>query len=261
VTIDNLDAAGWETMLATTLAGSTFDGADITTVNFADNFKVVGNTLTIVTDTALEPGLDGANFANAGSWTDGLPSSSRPGTITVDATNLVRAVSSLGGAGWTINHTAGDLQFDGGWNVYGAGSTYNLSGGSIVLTIGDSVSDEGNFLVNAIEFNLGGDTAVDIAKSFGIGNVGVMNFLAGSGTLTAATLGQTSGMMNFTKDWIGSATIDSLNAASWEALLATTLAGSTLDGVDITPENFASNFRVVGSTLTLPPQGTLISIQ
>ena len=199
----------------------------------------------------LKAGLDGADFDAASSWGEGIPpSSSQFGTITVDAINLDRATASFGG-GWTINHTAGDLQFDGGWNVNGVGSTYNLSGGSITLTTGDGVSDEGNFLVNAITFNLSGDAAIEVGNAFSIGNSGSMNFLAGSGSLTAASYNNTDGTMNFVSDWTGSVTIATLDAASWRTLLATTLDGSTFDGGDITTSNFDDYFVVDGSTLSL----------
>lgn len=249
---------------AITVTGDTVDtntiGAYILSYDVSDAASNAATTVTRTVNVTATPaatlkaGLDGANFGAASSWGEGIaPSSSNDGTITVDAVHLSRAITNFGG-GWTIDHTAGDLQFDGGWNVYGdAGSaattSYNLSGGSIALTEGGG-SDEGNFLANAITFSLSGDGAISAAKAFGLGNGGAMNFLAGAGTLTAASFGATAGTMNFVSGWTGSVTIATLDAASWKTLLATTLAGSTFDGVDITTANFDDYFVVDGSTLS-----------
>jgi len=261
--LDNVDG---DISGAITVTGDTVDtntiGAYILSYGVSD---AAGNAASTVTRTVnvsatpaatLKAGLDGVDFDAASSWGEGVtPSSSKVGTITVDAINLDRATANFGG-GWTINHTAGDLQFDGGWNVNGgAGSaattSYNLSGGSIVLTDVDGVSDEGNFLVNAITFNLSGDGAIEVGNAFSIGNSGSMNFLAGSGSLTAASYNLTVGTMNFVSGWTGSITIASLDAASWKTLLTTTLAGSTLNGVDIDDGIFDANFAVDNHTLTL----------
>ena len=144
----------------------------------------------------------------------------------------------------------------GGWNVNGAGvgGTYNLSGGSISVT-GSGGQDKGNFLVNGIDFNLSGG-AVSSELTFRIANNGSMNFQAGSGTLTSAAWNSSSstGTMNFVSGWTGFINIATENAASWKTMLATTLAGSTFDGVAITEANFDDNFVVTGSTLTLVPE-------
>ena len=229
---------------------------------YAAPFSVDDIVVGEVTSTALKPGLDGADFDSATSWENDLaPSSSVTGTVNVSAANLARATANFGG-NWTINHTAGDLVFNGGWNVNGggAGGTYNLSGGSIQVT-GTGGGDDQNFQANGIDFNISGGNLSASGPNFGVNNGGTINMLGGSGTISAAVFNKTVGTMTFINAWKGSATIDSLDAAGWETLLATTLDGSTIDGVDITPANFASNFRVVGSTLSIPRKGTLISIR
>jgi hypothetical protein len=188
-------------------------------------------------------------------WDNGVVSSSNPGTVNTSASGLVRATANFGG-GWTIDHTAGDLDFSaGGWNVNGngVGGTYNLSAGSISV-IGTGAQDKGNFLVNGIDFNLSGG-AVSSELTFRITNGGAMNFLAGAGTLTSAAWKDTQdGTMNFVSGWTGFVNIASETAASWKTMLATTLAGSTFDGVVITTANFDDNFIVTGSVLTVVPE-------
>ena len=200
-------------------------------------------------------GSTGSDFDSA--WNNGIVSSSNPGTVNTSASGLVRATASFGG-GWTIDHTAGDLQFDGGWNVNGGGvgGTYNLSGGSIAVTGsgGPNSLDKGNFLINDIDFNISAG-AVSSDVSFRLANGGAMNFQAGSGTLTSAAWKETqAGTMNFVSDWTGFVNIASETAASWKTMLADTLVGSTFDGVDITLANFDNNFIVTGSTLTIVPE-------
>ena len=200
-------------------------------------------------------GGTGSDFDTA--WDNGLVSSSNPGTVNTSASGLVRATANFGG-GWTINHTAGDLEFSGGWNVNGGrvGGTYNLSGGSISVigTTPVSKQDTGNFLVNEIDFNISGG-AVSSDLTFRITNGGSLHFLAGSGSVTSAAWKSTqSGTMNFVSGWTGFINIATEDEAKWRTMLATTLAGSTFDGVDITEANFDDNFVVTGSTLTLVPE-------
>ena len=214
---------------------------------------VAGFSFTAAQAATVFTGGTGSDFDSA--WDNGLVSSTNPGTVDTSASGLVRATANFGG-GWTIDHTAGDLDFSGGgWNVNGgvgsvATTSYNLSGGSIDVN-GTGTQDRGNFLVNKITFNLSGG-AVSSELTFGLANGGAMNFLAGSGTLDSAAFKTTSvGTMNFFSGWTGFATVDSLDVSDWETLLATTLVGSTFDGVDITTGNFADNFVVNGNTLTL----------
>ena len=200
-------------------------------------------------------GGTGSDFDSA--WDNGLVSSSNPGIVNTSASGLARATASFGG-GWTINHTAGDLEFSGGWNVNGGGvgGTYNLSGGSISVTGTTPVAkqDTGNLVVNNIDFNMSGG-AVSCSLTFKINN-GSMNFQAGSGSLTSAAWNSNSstGTMNFVSGWTGSINIATEDADSWKTMLATTLAGSTFDGVDITEANFDDFFVVTGSTLTAVPE-------
>ena len=200
-------------------------------------------------------GTDGSDFDSASAWDNNLVSSSNPGIVNTSANSLNRATANFGG-GWTINHTAGDLDFSvGGWNVNGGsvGGTYNLSGGSISVT-GSGNNDRGNFLVNNIDFNISGG-AVSSELTFRITNNGSLNFLAGSGSVTSAAWKQNqTGTMNFVSGWTGFINIATEDEAKWRTMLATTLAGSTFDGVDITEANFDDNFVVTGSTLTLVPE-------
>jgi hypothetical protein len=214
---------------------------------------VAGLSFTTAQAATTFNGGTGADFDTA--WDNGVVSSANPGTVNTSASGLVRATANFGG-GWTIDHTAGDLGFSaGGWNVNGGGvgGTYNLSGGSISVT-GTGAQDKGNFLVNEIDFNLSGG-AVSSELTFRIFNGGSMNFLAGSGTLTSAAWKDSQvGTMNFVSGWTGFVNIASETAASWKTMLATTLVGSTFNGVDITEANFDDNFVVTGSVLTVVPE-------
>ena len=190
-----------------------------------------------------------ADLDSSSAWSNGTPSG-QTATIAVDGSNLPRWQSSMA-TGTIINHTAGTLTFTAGpYNSYGASNvitnfTYNMSGGAIV-------GDGQEFNINSHTFNFSGG-AISSNIQFRLLNGSVMN-ISGSGTLTAATIGNSAGTMNFSESWTGFIKIADLDAASWKTMLATTLAGSTFDGVAITEANFDDNFVVTGSTLTLVPE-------
>lgn len=190
----------------------------------------------------------GTDLDLAGAWSNGTPSG-QTATISVDGSNLGRWQLSMA-TGTIINHTAGTLTFTTGPNnSFGKNNitdfTYNMSGGAFVMTGQE-------FNVNRQTFNFSGG-AISSTDELRVLNGSAMN-ISGSGTLTAPTIGGTVGTMNFVSGWTGSVNIADLNAAGWETMLATTLGGSTFDGVDITAANFDDNFVVTGSTLTIVPE-------
>jgi len=218
-------------------------------VTFAMTVICLGVLLEAVQAQTVYQGTSGVDLDNAAAWSDGIPNG-QTATINVDGANLPRWQYKTT-ATTTINHTGGTLSFVSAYNMYTDGNnssllTYNMSGGGFVFASGCE------FNVNGHVFNLsGGLIDVSSGTQFRLLNNGILQ-LSGSGTLDAPTIGGTVGTMNFVSGWTGSVTIDDLDAASWKTMLATTLAGSTFDGVDITTDNFDYFFAVDGAgTLTL----------
>ncbi len=214
---------------------------------FAMTVVCLGVLLEAVQAQTVYQGTSGVDLDTAAAWSSGIPAG-QTATINVAGANLPRWQSSMS-SGTIVDHTAGVLTFTTGpYNSYGASGvsdfTYNMSGGGMTGS-GQEIN------VNKHTFNLsGGDISSTV--QFRLLNSGVLN-LSGSGTLDAPTIAGTAGTMNFVSGWTGSVTIDDLDAAGWKTMLATTLAGSTFDGTDITTANFDDYFVVSGSTLTVAP--------
>ncbi len=209
--------------------------------------------LTFTTAQAATVYLGNANdMDSASAWSGAVPGPGNEATISVSSTGTLPRWQANYAATTTINQTAGDLSLD-VYNSFGSSVNtdfiYNMSGGSFTTVGSGGGGAPGEFNVNQHTFNLSGGS-VTAQWQFRLLNTGIMN-LSGTGTLDAPTIAGTAGTMNFETGWTGSATIDDLDESGWETLLATTLAGSTFDGVDITTANFSDNFVVDGNTLSL----------
>jgi len=199
--------------------------------------------------------FQGGNLNQAGSWNNGLPSSSNPGTIAVDGTNGSTVFGFGGGA--VVDQTAGTITSGDGFN-YNQGDTWNMSGGTIITRY---------FLSNggSTVFNLSGGT-IELADVTGTQHMGVANGgtfnVSGSVVLdgTQATVNvQTGGTIDIASTWTGSWTWGIYSGDDWKNLFTGNLI--EVDGANIDGATFDTMFAVTdgGQTLSMIPEpSTLI---
>jgi len=206
-------------------------------------------------DTILIPGGD---VRLDSGWSNLKPSSTNPGTITVDG---VFAASVFGyGAGAVITHTAGDIVGTGtnGLNI-NAGVIWNMSGGKIV---GRYILANGG----STFFNFSGGTAelADVASTqhMGVANGGTLK-ISGSAVLDgthATTVVQTGGTLDIASGWTGSWTWATHSGDDWKNLFTGDLI--EVDGANIDGATFDATFQVSdgGKTLTMIPEPATMSL-
>ena len=206
----------------------------------------------------------GGDISNASGWNNGKPSSSNPGTITVDGTS---SSDTFGyGAGAIITHTAGDIVGPGnrGFNMNGGG-TWNMSGGKLLFRY--ILSNGSNTI-----FNFSGGTAelsstATTTQHMGVANGGKMN-ISGSavldGTQATTIVQATSGIIDIASGWTGSWTWGTYSGSDWKTIV-TAGAGSNgfrLDGAIISSATFDATFQVTpdGKTLSMIPEPATMSL-
>ena len=190
----------------------------------------------------------GGNLNSAGSWDNGLPSSSNPGTIAVDGSNGTTVFNF--GSGSVVDQTAGTITSSDGFNL--TNGTWNLSGGGIKPRY--FLSNGGSTVIN-VSGGLVELKNVSGTQHMGVANGGRLN-VSGSAVLdgTQATVAvQTGGTIDFASGWTGSWTWGTYSGTNWRDLL-TTNSAMKLDGASIDGPTFDSTFVVTdgGQTLSMP---------
>jgi len=201
--------------------------------------------------------FQGGNLNVAGSWDNGLPSSSNPGTIAVDGSNGTTVFNF--GSGSVVDMTAGTITSTGtnGFNI--TNGTWNFSGGKIVTRY---------FLSNGSStvFNLSGGTIelsnVSGTQHMGAANNGTFN-VSGSVVLDgtqATTVVQTGGTVDIASSWTGSWTWAPYSGNSWRNLFTGNLI--ELDGANIDGATFDATFLVTdgGQTLSIIPEPSTFAL-
>lgn len=199
--------------------------------------------------------FQGGSINTAGNWFDtdngnatGLPGSGDTATIAVDGT-IVNTTTNFGTA--IVNHTAGTLTSNASainLNFNGAGGTYNLQGGTLVLRGLQANNSTINLESGLVRLG----TTTNTGIGFGVNNGGTLN-IGGSVVIEsdrAITSPFDTGTFDFASDWTGSFTVDGFaEAGGFENLLQD--FGASVDGVVVNETNFDTFFETSNNGLTL----------
>lgn len=212
--------------------------------------------LSALTATAATSLNSGGNVRVATGWSNGLPSSTNEGTISVNG--IFTGSDTFGyGAGAIINHTSGNIvaQVQGtkrrGMNMNGRG-TWEMSGGSITARY---INANGS---NSI-FDLSGGVVIlqsadNSTVQFQTNSSGLMKVsgdvvLDGSDSTASPLVGSGLGY-EISSGWTGSWIQGNHSGSDWKTVL-TSDSGFKLDGVSITNQLFDENFQISGDGRTL----------